>query len=187
VPPALNRRAATVVSQGTSELATALELRIIIDELPDPNRETLKVLVRFLARVAAHSGANRMHKQNVLTVMVPTLRIVPALISMAMDVFEVFFDEPVFPGAEQAGTGFGGGRSGRRGGGGGGAAPPTVPTLSLPVDGEEELAAGGGGGALAKSPSGKRKQRMAQASALVSPRSDGTSKSDISSMVQKMK
>jgi hypothetical protein len=91
--PELNRRAADVVAQQLPEIAAALELRHIIVSMADPAYETMKLLVQFLIAVADHSIKNRMHKDNVLTVMIPTLQCVPAVFSIAMDCFELFFDD----------------------------------------------------------------------------------------------
>jgi hypothetical protein len=91
--PELNRRAADVVAQELPEITTALELRQIIVSMSDTAYETTKLLVRFLIAVAEHSFKNRMHKDNVLTVMIPTLQCVPAVFSIAMDCFELFFDD----------------------------------------------------------------------------------------------
>jgi hypothetical protein len=59
-------------------------IRSVLDSTNDDDDDW-----QFLIAVADHSIKNRMHKDNLLTVMIPTLQSVPAIFSLAMDCFEV--------------------------------------------------------------------------------------------------
>ncbi|XP_067634606.1 uncharacterized protein [Eurosta solidaginis] len=61
------------ISRGTLESAGITSLRNALEEIPDPNRSTLKFLIRHLKNVAAFSTENRMPASNLAIVWGPCI------------------------------------------------------------------------------------------------------------------
>ncbi len=68
------------------------ELRHITHSLPKPNYALYKYLIMFLVQVANHSEKNKMHVNNLLRVITPTLGCIPGFISLPMAHFDFFFN-----------------------------------------------------------------------------------------------
>ena len=74
---------AASASASTAE-PTAL-VRMCLADLPRDSTALLRCLALFLRDIAAHADRNRMDQNNLFIVLVPTLRIAPALLALAMD------------------------------------------------------------------------------------------------------
>jgi len=88
----LNEGASAILTYGEGQEVLE-ELRTIVYSLPTPNFELFKLLVWFFIQIDANSDKNKMHANNLLRVMTPTLHVIPGFITIPMEHFDYFFGD----------------------------------------------------------------------------------------------
>lgn len=91
---ALTRGTGLRLRAGAGAAQAADLVRLCLADLPRDSTALLCCLARFLADVAAHADRNRMDQNNLLIVLVPTLRIAPSLLAFVMDHPAEAFGDP---------------------------------------------------------------------------------------------
>jgi RalA-binding protein 1 len=69
-----------------------VEVKMILDQLPIPNRAILRMLMNFLVKVNCNADKNKMTIQNLVTCMVPTIKCVPGVFMYVIPNFDFVFD-----------------------------------------------------------------------------------------------